>query len=200
MSTELEAVNTILRSAGDAVTTTLSTTDEDVVSANGYLDDARKEFLLKGWPWNRSCVTFTGGGISGKRILINSTTYLSVITPVTEKWTVRYDSVEDDYFLWDLEDETFEILTTAAEEYELEVLVDLTWLELHASAQTYVTYTAAFHYVSHNVGDRSVIQTLASQRQIAWGDVRHEQIRQGRPSIFGPRTTRLFNTSSRWRR
>ena len=193
---ELEAVNDVLRPAGEAAITDINSTDEEVVQAKAYLLKSRKKALTKGWHFNRSVVTYTGGGISGKRILVDPTTTLRLLpteypTSPALDFVTRYDSVEADFFLWDVVEETFEILTTSGDELEIDTVTLLDFQDCTHAAQAYIIASAAYEYHNETVGDPSVNSALQLALSTTWSDLRREQLQNTRPSMFNARDQRL---------
>ena len=200
--TELDAVNQILRPAGEASITDIDSTDEEVVQASAYLTSARKKALTKGWYFNRSVVEYTGGGISGKRIAVNTSTVLRLIPPSLPKtynFIPRYDSVETATFLWDLDEESFELLTVSGDTLKIDTIKLLSWDDCPHAAQSYIAALAAFNYHNETVSDPAVSSSLQLALSMSWGDLRREQIQLSRSSMFSPRDQRLRASAHLWR-
>lgn len=201
--TELESINDVLRPLGEGSITDVNSTDEEVVQAKAYLTKARKRVLTKGWYFNRSVITYTGGGVSGKRILIDPTTTIRVIPTEAPQpnleFVVRYDSVETDYFLWDLTDETFEILDTAGDTIDIDTIKYLDFVDCPHAAQAHIIAVAAYEYHNETVGDPAVNASLQLALSQTWADLRRDQLHRSKPSMFSPRDKRLRSAIGLWR-
>ena len=179
VSTELDAVNQILSSVGQAPVTTLDLQNPEVSIAVNTLREQSKQVQLEGWSFNTE----------RKYELVRNSTTNEIAFPPTalaldanvEYHQDRYDLVKRSGKLYDKYKHTF----TFSEDLKVDVLWYFDFQDLPAAIQEYVTAKAARMCATKMVGDPQLNQLLQEQEATTRAAAIEEECQQGDYSMFG---------------
>ena len=158
--TELEAVNIMLQSIGEAEVTTIEDeTIEDAQMALQTLRQTSREFQSVGWHFN-----------TDYDYPISVNVDLKIPYPVTAVHvdpmdTESYDLVKRGDFLYDRENRSFTF--TAGTTVKFKVVWLLDFGDLPEVAREYITYRAARRFAKNVMGDEATVQFSAQDEQMA---------------------------------
>jgi hypothetical protein len=159
LMTELEAVNIILGSIGEAPINTLSgTLPVDVNTAVDVLKEVRRKVCEQGWNFNTEYeiqTTLNGSGevILASNVLKCEPTYPSWDLQLTQRGTRLYD----------LKNHTY-VFTQAP---KLNIIYFLTWDELPQAAREYIAHRAARTFQGRYMGSPELENTVSREEMLA---------------------------------
>lgn len=186
-STRLDAVNAVLRAAGE--TPVASITDEsgvDVVQADQTLEEVEREIQSLGWSWNQRYVKYTPDGDSNIRIPVN---IVRVDGVRGTQYTVR------DGLLFDMRQQTTSpIEFTSAVTLKVTELLD--WDNTPQAARQYIAARAARRYVDQTISDPTLSQTATLDEQQAWAILRKDELARANATVFTPQMQRFVDRDS----
>ena len=195
LTSELEAVNTILSTTGQAPVNSLSTSRSDVRIAQNLIDEASREVQLQGWNFNTEYDVELSTDTSDEITLpVNilrfdlNREYRGQIRPVM-RGTRLYDVKKRRYTFPDHD------MLKATVIYLLE------FTELPEAARRYITVKAARMYQQRFLGADELIRYSAQDEMKAKSDLLRHETDTGNYTIFdeyGRRTT--DNRYRNWRR
>lgn len=179
VSTELDAVNQILTSVGQAPVTTLDLQNPEVSIALTTLREVNKQVQSEGWIFN----TERGYELTPDSVtnyIAFPTNALSIDTNI-DKYGSTYDPIRRDGKLYDRLNHTYEWNTS--------VLCDITWLfqftDVPPIVQQYITARAARLVATKMIGDQEINKLLQEQELQTRAAALEYECNQGDYSIFG---------------
>ena len=180
-TSRLDAVNTILRSAGETPVANLS--DEagvESVIAEQMLDDVDREVQSSGWSWNRIKKTLTRDTSDNIPVSDN---IIRLDGPEGSRYSVRGGN------LFDLVDAVSEFTS----DVELTVVELLDWNDLPEQARRYITVKAARRYVDQQIGDPALSRYTRQDELETYQQLRKHELKAGQYNVFDPRDKSFVN-------
>lgn len=165
LTTELDAVNTLLSIIGESPVNQVENTGVvDAVLAKQLLDETSREVQQQGWSWNVDTKYALAANTSGE--IKTPATALNV--DPSDPWT---DYVNRGGRLWDRKNHTYNIGKT--------VKVDITWLlefkDLPQAARYFITVRAGRKFQDRVVGSEVLNGFNASDERRAWIDLQNHE-------------------------
>ncbi|MAT11673.1 MAG: hypothetical protein CMM02_11770 [Rhodopirellula sp.] len=189
VSTELDAVNQILSSVGQAPVTTLDLQNPEVAIVVNTLREQSKQVQLEGWSFN------TERNYKMVRSAdVNEITYPSNVLALdanVESHRGKYDLVKRNGKLYDRYNHTY----TFTEDIKADVLWYLEFTDLPSAIQAYITAKAARMCATKMVGDAQLNQLLQEQEATTRAAAIEEECQQGDYSFFGFQDGKNFYNS-----
>ena len=189
VSTELDAVNQILSSVGQAPVTTLDLQNPEVAIVLNTLREVNKQVQAEGWIFNTER-DYTLRPDSVTKEILYPTNALAIDTDLTSS-NSDYDVVRRSGKLYDRMNHTFT--------FEKDLKVNITWLfdftDVPAAIQQYITARAAKMCATKMVGDREIYQLLTEQEGFTRAAAIEYECNQGDYSMFGFRNGEHYYTS-----
>ena len=178
-STELDAVNQILSSVGQAPVTTLDLQNPEVSIAVNTLREQSKQVQLEKWSFNTEFnYTLTRDAVSNQ--IPYPANVLSLDANV-DHHKDHYDLVRRNGLLYDRYEHT-NVFTE-------DIKADITWFfdfqDLPPAIQAYITAKAARMCATKMVGDAQLNQLLQEQEATTRAAAIEEECQQGDYSMFG---------------
>jgi len=178
-STELDAVNQILSSVGQAPVTTLDLQNPEVAIALNTLREVNRQVQAEGWTFNTERgYELTPDSVTG--YIEFPTNALSIDTTV-DKHGTTYDPVRRDGKLYNRLDHTYE--------WDEAIKCDILWLfsyeDVPPTIQAYITARAARVVAIKLVGDKEIHTLLAEQELQTRSAAIEYECNLGDYSIFG---------------
>jgi hypothetical protein len=189
VSTELDAVNQILSSVGQAPVTTLDLQNPEVAIVLTTLREVNKQVQSDGWVFNTERKYVLSPDSETKEILF-PTNALSIDTNVEEHRS-DYDPVRRNGKLYDRYNHTYK--------WDTDIYADIIWYiafdDVPPIIQNYIVARAARHAATKMIGDKEINSLLAEQEIQTRSAALEEECNQGDYSIFGWRDgTNYYNT------
>ena len=178
--TELQAVNQILASVGQAPVTTLEQTNPDVAIAYNTLLEVNREVQAEGWTFNKE-ENIPWKLNNDKEVEIPE----NVLQMDLNEWHVSNrgrDTVRRDGKLYDRYNHTF---VFDDDPLYVDVVYIIPWTDLPAPIQAYVTARAAAIVASRIVGDSTQYQILQQKEAYCRTQAMEYECNQGDYSMFG---------------
>jgi hypothetical protein len=176
LMTELEAVNIILGSIGEAPINTLSgTLPVDVNTAVDVLKEVRRKVCEQGWFFNTEYEIQTSLDGSGNVVLASNVLKCEPTYP-----SVDLQLVQRGLRLYDLKNHTY-VFTQAP---KLDIIYFLSWDELPQSAREYIAYRAARTFQGRVMGSPELEQTVTREEMIALRDLKAWDAQVSNTNIF----------------
>ena len=179
VSTELDAVNQILSSVGQAPVTTLDLQNPEVSIVLNTLREVNKQVQAEGWIYNTEREYELVPDSTSKEILYPSN-MLQIDTNV-EAHRNEYDVVRRNGKLYDRLHHTYEFTEN--------VKADVVWLfdftDIPPAIQAYITARAARMCAVKMVGDRELQALLQEQEMMTRAAAIEYECNQGDYSMFG---------------
>jgi len=153
-TTELEAINEMLRAIGEAPVSAIDTGNSDVTTALDLLRSHSRRVQALGWHFNTEreyIITPDGNGylnVPSNALKIDSTSYSSSIDVIQ-----RGDKLYDKY------NKTF----VFTEPLKVDMVVGLDWSELPESARAYIVALAGLEFVDTDIGSDTRHQFTSSR-------------------------------------
>ena len=176
--TELQAINQVLASVGQAPVTNLEQTNPDVAIVINTLDQVSREVQAEGWTCNQE---------SGLTLARNADNRLPVGAnmirlDLTDNFKNKaYDSVQRDGFLYDRRNHTYEWDYNP----EVDVTWELIWDDLPMPIRDYITSRAAVMVSQRLIGDPAQYQALQQQEIYTRANAIEYDTEQGDYTFFG---------------
>jgi hypothetical protein len=185
--TELQAVNEILASVGQAPVTTLDQTNPDVAIAYDTLLQVSREVQTEGWTFNRE-YNYPFKPAANKFIYIpNNVIELDLTTDYR-----HYDAIRRDGRLYDKINHTYE---WNEEQLLCDVVWYFDWIDLPISIQDYIVARAAAVTSSRIVGDPNQFQVIQQREAYTRAMALEYECDQGDYTFFGhPRGGNFYNS------
>jgi len=194
---ELPAVNQILSSIGQApVTDVTDRTNPDVAIVLNTLEEVNEEVQSEGWAFNTeygwTITTQKTTDTNPKHYEIPSNilqmdlsdTYKGDIDLVMRR-SVPTDGTTGVLKLYDRYNHSFEIGTTAGQEFDTDVIWLFNFIDVPRPIQNYITAKAATIVAQRIIGDPALIQTLQQREGLARSVALEYECNQADYSIFG---------------
>jgi len=179
VSTELDAVNQILSSVGQAPVTTLDLQNPEVAIVVNTLREVSKQIQLEGWSFN-----IERDYTMSRDSLTNEIAYPSNVLALDANVHYhkdRYDLVKRNGKLYDKYEHKFT--------FDEDIRADVTWFfdfqDLPPAIQAYITAKAARMCCIKMVGDSDLNQLLQEQEATTRAAAIEEECQQGDYSMFG---------------
>ncbi len=190
VSTELEAVNQILSSVGQAPVTTLNMVNPEVSIVLSTLREVNRQVQQEGWAFNTEAKVLTQRQADGA--LANKILYPTNATSVDAnkmQHFYKYDIVRrtetidnvDYQVLYDRVSHS----SVFNEDLHLDILYHFDFKEVPPPVQALITAKAARMVAIKLVGDPQINQLLAEQEALARATANEYECNQGDYSIFG---------------
>jgi len=179
VSTELDAVNQILSSVGQAPVTTLNLQNPEVAIPVNTLREVSRMVQLEGWTFNveRKVAMQPDSNTS---MIVYPTNILSMDAN-EEKHYGKYDLVRREGFLYDRYNHTYKFTETIY----ADVVYYFDYQHLPPAIQAYITARAARMCAVKMVGDAALNQMLMEQEQLTRAYALDDECNQGDYNIFG---------------
>lgn len=178
--TELQAVNQILASVGQAPVTTLEQTNPDVAIAYNTLLEVSREIQAEGWTFNRECNYPIPTNIDNEIVIADNIIQMDLCKHHVDNF--GKDAIRRDGRLYDRHKHTYKWEKSP-------VYVDITWLfnweDLPFPHRDFITSRAAAIVSSRIVGDSTQYQILSQKEGIARATMMEYETTQGNYSMFG---------------
>lgn len=178
-STELDAVNQILSSVGQAPVTTLDLQNPEVAIVLTTLREVNKQVQTEGWMFNQER-NYTLKPDSTTEEVLYPTNALQIDTNVNEHRD-DFDVVRRGNKLYDRLHHTYK--------FKKDLKVDITWLyefdDVPAAIQNYITARAARMSAIKTVGEAQLTQLLQEQELMTRAAAVEYDCNQGEYTIFG---------------
>lgn len=189
VSTELDAVNQILSSVGQAPVTTLDLQNPEVAIVLNTLREVNKQVQSEGWIFNTERdYTLTPDSVTKE--IVYPTNALAMDTDVNTQ-NVELDTVRRNGKLYDRMHHTFQ--------FEKELKANIVWLfdftDVPPAIQQYITARAAKMCATKMVGDKEIYQLLTEQEGFTRAGAIEYECNQGDYSMFGFKNGQDFYTS-----
>ena len=179
VSTELDAINQILSSVGQAPVTTLNLQNPEVAIAVNTLREMSREAQLEGWTFNTERNYKMSPDAVTKKIAYPLNAL--ALDSNTAKHADDYNLVRRSGFVYCLYHHTDQF----SEDLYLDVLWEFTFSDLPPAFQAYVTAKAARMAATKMVGDPQLTELLAQQEATTRATLIEQECQQGDYSIFG---------------
>ena len=177
---ELEAINQILATVGQAPVTTLDTTHPDVAIAYDTLLQVSREVQSEGWTFNKE-YDYPMTPDDNNEIAI-PTNMLQVDLHEREQHYKEYDVVRRNGKLYDRIDHTDK---WTSGEMKVDVVWHFDWVDLPIPIQDYITARAASFVVSRIVGDANLYGMCQQKEQYCRAQALEYECNQGQFTYFG---------------
>ena len=177
---ELEAINQILATVGQAPVTTLDTTNPDVAIAYDTLLQVSREVQSEGWTFNKE-YDYPMTPDDNNEIAI-PTNMLQVDLHEREQHYKEYDVVRRNGKLYDRIDHTDK---WTSGEMKVDVVWHFDWVDLPIPIQDYITARAASFVVSRIVGDANLYGMCQQKEQYCRAQALEYECNQGQFTYFG---------------
>ena len=177
---ELEAINQILATVGQAPVTTLDTTNPDVAIAYDTLLQVSREVQSEGWTFNKE-YDYPMTPDDNNEIAI-PTNMLQVDLHEREQSYKEYDVVRRNGKLYDRVDHTDK---WTSGEMKVDVVWHFDWVDLPIPIQDYITARAASFVVSRIVGDANLYGMCQQKEQYCRAQALEYECNQGQFTYFG---------------
>lgn len=178
LSTQLQAVNTMLGYIGEAPVNSISNTTELPVSAANavsILDETSKEVQSNGWHFNTEReVALIGNAVDGKITLDSD------VLQVDHEGTDDIDLVQRGTSLFDRKNST----DVFSEEIKVTVVKELPWDSLPEQARRYITLRATRYLQSRIVGSRELEALILRDEFAAKANLETSDNRNADRTIF----------------
>jgi len=179
---ELQAVNQILASVGQAPVTTLEQTNPDVAIAYNTLQQVSREVQAEGWTFNKE-YRYPLTPDDNNEIQIPDTMLQLDLSTEACDWKNRaYDPVRRNGKLYDRMNHTYE---WKQDTYYFDVVWLFDWLDLPQPVQDYIVARAATMTSSRMIGDPNQFQMLQQQEIYTRSQALEYEANQGDFSFFG---------------
>ena len=179
---ELQAVNQILASVGQAPVTTLEQTNPDVAIAYNTLQQVSREVQAEGWTFNREYRYPLTPDDEGHIEIPDNMLQLDLSDEACDWKNRGYDPVRRDGKLYDRRNHTFE---WKQETYYFDVVWLFEWLDLPQPIQNFIIARAAMMVSGRIVGDTNQYQILVQQEGYTRALAMEYEAEQGDFSFFG---------------
>lgn len=178
-STELDAVNQILSSVGQAPVTTLDLRNPEVFITVNTLREVSKQVQLEGWTFNTEREYPMVRNEATNEIALPAN--LLSIDANVEEHKNDYDLVMRNGKLYDRLNKTY----VFTENPKVDVVWYFDFQFLPPAVQSYITARAARMCATRMVGDPQLYQLLSDTEEMARGTLTEYECNQGDYTIFG---------------
>lgn len=183
ISTELDAVNALLASVGDAPVNSLDDTQSiDVYNALRMLEEMSRQIQRRGWQFNTELNVTLKPDVKNKQIRYNPT-WIQLFSTNYKVYVKRGD------YLYNLTDKTLvfdkDIIVNIIEAVDFEDMPDC--------FKSYITAKAAIKFQSRYLGDTNVSQMLVAESNEAYADIVQYTIDTGENMLLTPIVMPVLN-------
>ena len=189
VSTELDAVNQILSSVGQAPVTTLDLQNPEVAIVINTIREVSRQVQLEGWTFNTEREYKLEPDAVTKKIAYPFE--MMAIDACPSKHQDKYNLVRREGFLYDLYSHT-NLFTE-------DIYADILWYwdfeQLPPAAQAYITAKAARMCATKMVADRELNVLLQEQEAMTRAALIEQECQQGDYSMFGHPDGQNYYTS-----
>lgn len=189
VSTELDAVNQILSSVGQAPVTTLDLQNPEVAIVVNTIREVSRQVQLEGWTFNTERGYKLERDVNTSKIAFPFE--MLAIDACYEKHQDKYNLVRRQGFLYDLYSHKYEF----TEDIYADILWYFDFQQLPPAAQAYITAKAARMCATKMVGDRELNVLLQEQEQMTRAALVDHECQQGDYSMFGHPDGQNYYTS-----
>lgn len=189
-SKELDAINQILGSVGQAPVTVIEDTNPEVALAYQTLMEVSKEVQAEGWAWNREYEYPLTPDEDGYIAIPDNMLQVDLSTRYDN---YAYDPVIRDGKLYDKVDHTY--IWDDLDTYYADILWYFAFDDLPQVARAYITARAATICSTRFVGDPSLFQILSNREVQARAFLMEYECNQGDYSFFGHKAGDNYYTS-----
>jgi len=188
---ELQAVNQILASVGQAPVTTLEQTNPDVAIAYNTLQQVSREVQAEGWTFNKEYhYPLKPDADQEFKIPDNM---LQIDLCQDEYYNRDKDPIRRDGKLYDRNSHSFEWEEDKTHYFDITWLFD--WVDLPTPIRDYITARAAAFVAMRIVGDPNLYQALQQQEAYMRSNALEYETQQGDYTFFGhPRGGNYYNS------
>ena len=179
---ELQAVNQILASVGQAPVTTLEQTNPDVAIAYNTLQQVSREVQAEGWTFNREYRYPLTPNDQGEIEIPDNMLQLDLSNAPCDHKNRKYDPIRRDGKLYDRMHHTFE---WKQDKYYFDVVWLFDWLDLPQPIQNFIVARAAAITSGRIIGDGGQYHLLAQQEAYTRALAMEYETQQGDYSFFG---------------
>ena len=179
---ELQAVNQILASVGQAPVTTLEQTNPDVAIAYNTLQQVSREVQAEGWTFNREYRYPLTPNDNNEIEIPDNMLQLDLSNEACDWWQRRFDPIRRDGKLYDRRNHTFE---WDQKTYYFDVVWLFDWLDIPQPIQDFIVNRAALIVSTRIIGDPNQQQALAGQEAYTRALAMEYESNQGDHSFFG---------------
>jgi len=184
--TELDAVNELLQSIGQAPVNTLAVSNiKDVSFARLCLNNELRFFLTRGWSFNTDEEYVLTPDVNDNILLPSDALDIDCTSDIDRNLVWR------DGMLYDVEEQTFTITDT---DLEFRIVRFMPFAEIPPAARQYVTMRAGRVFQSRIVGSQILYQFTKEMENEAWIEWQRSENRQTDRNMFRSqvRTNRIF--------
>ena len=189
VSTELDAVNQILSSVGQAPVTTLDLQNPEVSIALNTLREQSTQVQLEGWTWNTERDYKLSRDANTNKIAYPAN--MLAIDSNNSYHQDHYNLVRRNGFVYC----TYHHSDVFDEDLQVDIVWYFNFTELPPSAQAYVTARAARMCATKMVGDPQLNQLLGQQEATTRAALIDHECQQGDYSMFGHPDGQNYYTS-----
>jgi len=173
-SVNLEAVNTVLSSIGDAPVDTIEDpTNVNVINAIRELETVSRKEQAKGWSSNIIDSYILNPDVNTNQIMWNSN-FLSIVDSGGLKLVRKGE------YLYNLTDQTF--IFTSAITVQMILFMDLA--ECSEQLKNYIVAKTSEQFQMKFLNDPNIAQSLQQMRMDAWVDLQENEITSNAYNIF----------------
>ena len=179
---ELQAVNQILASVGQAPVTTLEQTNPDVAIAHSTLQQVSREVQAEGWTFNREYRYPLTPDSNNEIRIPNNVLQLDLSYEACDYKNRGYDPIRRDGKLYDRQHHTFE---WKQDTYYFDVVWLFEYEDLPQPVQNFIVARAAVLVSGRIIGDGQLYQALMGQEGYCRALALEYEAGQGDYSFFG---------------
>jgi hypothetical protein len=179
---ELQAVNQILASVGQAPVTTLEQTNPDVAIAYNTLQQVSREVQAEGWTFNKEYRYPLTPTDNNEIEIPDNMLQLDLSNETCDHWQRKYDPIRRDGKLYDRRHHTFE---WDQRTYYFDITWFFNWDDLPPVIKDYITSRASSLVSMRIVGDPNLYQVLQQQETYMRSNALEYETQQGDYSFFG---------------
>jgi len=189
---ELQAVNQILASVGQAPVTTLEQTNPDVAIAYDTLQQVTREVQAEGWTFNREYRYPLTPDAHGEIKIPDNMLQIDLSNDPCDSWQRAYDPIRRDGKLYDRRSHTDK---WDQKTYYFDVVWLFDWLDLPQPVKDFIVSRAAMFTASRIIGDPQLQQQLQLQENYTRALAMEYDTQQGDYSFFGQPTNGNYYNS-----
>ncbi len=179
--TELQAVNQILASVGQAPVTTLEQTNPDVALAYNTLQQVSREVQSEGWTFNKEYNYPLTADANGEIIIPDN--ILQMDLSIDDVYNRNKDPIRREGKLYDRIAHSY--IWEVGKTMYFDIMWLFEWSDLPAPIKDYITSRSAVIASQRMVGDMSQYQTLQQQEAFTRAMALQYETEQGDYTFFG---------------
>ena len=189
---ELDAVNVILASVGQAPVTTLEQTNPDVAIAYNTLLQVNREVQAEGWTFNREYRVPLTPNSNNEIVIPDNMLQIDLSMDPCDSWQRKYDPIRRDGRLYDRRNHTYK---WDQKTYYFDVVWLFDWLDLPQPIQNFIVSRAAVFVSSRIIGDGNQYTVLQQQETYTRALAMEYEAQQGDFTFFGQPTNGNYYNS-----